>query len=245
MIHRTFGQEKLREAAKAQIRRWCTPHRKKTALNAPEWVRNEWQKDQSGAAKLLVDCNFNKEPWSYDHHVIPSQSLNVNRCGLWAITMSLPIIWTTSYMYVYNCYWPSGIIETITSLVASNMLSPGWVHQQIGSHCQEKEDDKGQNWWAVGIGERDARWTEVVFVFWLNIPALHVGDFDVCFLPAWAIPQISGQAPEPAPQRGNISTPRAKISGAKKLCEAKKDTHIRQGFGCSYDNVQNYKLAFF
>ena len=57
-----FGQEKLREAAKAQIRRMVAHHKKKTMLNVPAFVREQWeQNDQNTMAKMLMDCNFNKD----------------------------------------------------------------------------------------------------------------------------------------------------------------------------------------
>ena len=54
-------QELLREAAKAQLRRLCTPKKKRVSLNAPDWVIAEWKsRPQGETAQLLVDCNFNK-----------------------------------------------------------------------------------------------------------------------------------------------------------------------------------------
>ena len=55
-------QERLREAAKQQIRRWIAPHRKKKNLEAPDFVKQQWvQNDQNGMSQLLMDCNFQKE----------------------------------------------------------------------------------------------------------------------------------------------------------------------------------------
>lgn len=55
-------QERLREAAKQQIRRWIAPHKKKKNLEAPSFVKDQWaQSDQNGMGQLLMDCNFQKE----------------------------------------------------------------------------------------------------------------------------------------------------------------------------------------
>lgn len=38
------------------------PPQKKTMLNVPEFVRQQWQQnDQNTMAKMLMDCNFNKD----------------------------------------------------------------------------------------------------------------------------------------------------------------------------------------
>ena len=56
------GQERLREAAKAQLRRMMAVHKKKTGLNVDQWLRDQWQKtDQSKMAQILMDCNWDKE----------------------------------------------------------------------------------------------------------------------------------------------------------------------------------------
>ena len=56
------GQEKLQEAAKAQVRRMCTPKRKRLALNFPSWVIEEYrQRPKAETAKLLMQCNFDKD----------------------------------------------------------------------------------------------------------------------------------------------------------------------------------------
>jgi len=56
------GQEKLEEAAKAQVRRLCTPKRKRLSLNVPSWVIEEYkQRPKAETAKLLMQCNFDKD----------------------------------------------------------------------------------------------------------------------------------------------------------------------------------------
>ena len=61
-LYSFFGQEKLREAAKAQIRRMVAHHKKKTMLNVPDFVREQWQQsDQNTMAKMLMECNFSKD----------------------------------------------------------------------------------------------------------------------------------------------------------------------------------------
>ena len=58
-------QEKLREAAKARLRRMMAVHAKKTALNVPEWVREQWKsKDQNTMAQILMDANWDKDWFS-------------------------------------------------------------------------------------------------------------------------------------------------------------------------------------
>ena len=54
-------QELLKEAAKAQLRRFCKPHKKRQHLDAPSWVVEEWKKRPQGeTAQLLINCNFDK-----------------------------------------------------------------------------------------------------------------------------------------------------------------------------------------
>ena len=53
----------LRKAAKARIDRMCKPHGKRTALNAPEWLKAEWAKgNKNEIADVLRECNFQKDP---------------------------------------------------------------------------------------------------------------------------------------------------------------------------------------
>ena len=56
-----IGKEKLREAAKGRLRRMCAVHKKKQGLNVPDWVKEQWNKDQSGMAKMLMDANWDKD----------------------------------------------------------------------------------------------------------------------------------------------------------------------------------------
>ena len=54
-------QEKLREAAKAQLRRMCTKHKTRKDLDPPEWVVREYKsRPQKELADLLIKCNFNR-----------------------------------------------------------------------------------------------------------------------------------------------------------------------------------------
>ena len=39
----------------------CAVHKKKQGLNVPDWVREQWNKDQSGTAKMLMDANWDKD----------------------------------------------------------------------------------------------------------------------------------------------------------------------------------------
>lgn len=75
-------QEKLREAAKAQLRRMCKKHPKRKDLDAPEWVVREYKsRPQNELAELLIRCNFDKatfkkklETWFCSDSLIPFHS---------------------------------------------------------------------------------------------------------------------------------------------------------------------------
>lgn len=55
-------QERLREAAKARIRRMCQAHKKKAQYNVPQFVVEQWKtQKQNEMAQLLMDCNWSKE----------------------------------------------------------------------------------------------------------------------------------------------------------------------------------------
>ena len=55
-------QEKLREAAKARIRRMVAVHKVKKGFNVPDFVKAEWQNsNQSVMAQMLMDSNWDKE----------------------------------------------------------------------------------------------------------------------------------------------------------------------------------------
>lgn len=55
-------QEKLREAAKARLRRMCANHRSRRDLELPAWVQSEWKtRPQNETAKLFMDCNWCKD----------------------------------------------------------------------------------------------------------------------------------------------------------------------------------------
>ena len=54
-------QEKLVEAAKAQVRRMCTVRKKRVGMNLPPWVLEEYRnRPKSETARLLMSCNFDK-----------------------------------------------------------------------------------------------------------------------------------------------------------------------------------------
>ena len=60
-------QELLREAAKAQLRRMCTPKKKRVSLNVPDWVVQAFKsRPQNETATLLMNCNFDKARPSYE-----------------------------------------------------------------------------------------------------------------------------------------------------------------------------------
>ena len=43
------------------MNRWVKPHPKQPALDAPEWLRNEWQNGKNDIADLLSHCNFQRD----------------------------------------------------------------------------------------------------------------------------------------------------------------------------------------
>lgn len=55
-------EERLREAAKQQVRRLCQIKKKRTYLNPPEWLQDAFKtQDKTQMAQLLMDCNFCKD----------------------------------------------------------------------------------------------------------------------------------------------------------------------------------------
>ena len=58
-------QERLREAAKQQVRRLCQAKKKRTYLNAPSWLLEAYKTaDKNQMAQLLMDCNWSKDCWA-------------------------------------------------------------------------------------------------------------------------------------------------------------------------------------
>lgn len=71
-------QEKLREAAKARLRRMCADHKKKRGLNVPDWVKEQWKKrEQNAMAKLLMDANWDKEKFILQLEIVVKQKNTV------------------------------------------------------------------------------------------------------------------------------------------------------------------------
>ena len=70
-IHLHFGlwiwwpcsaQMKLRKAAKARLMRWCKPHAQRVSMEAPEWVKEQWAKQNKNmVADLFSKVNFNQD----------------------------------------------------------------------------------------------------------------------------------------------------------------------------------------
>ena len=55
---------KLRNAAKSRLNRWVKPHARRSELNAPEWLIEQWKNGcKNDIADLLSQENFNKD-WS-------------------------------------------------------------------------------------------------------------------------------------------------------------------------------------
>lgn len=58
----TPDQVKLRLAAKARLMRMVKPHTKRKTLEAPEWVKKEWETgNKNKIADLLCECNFDQD----------------------------------------------------------------------------------------------------------------------------------------------------------------------------------------
>ena len=55
-------QEKLREAAKARLRRMMRNHATKKGLNVPDWAKEQYKvRGQDEMAKMLMDANWSKD----------------------------------------------------------------------------------------------------------------------------------------------------------------------------------------
>ena len=64
MLWSVLSQERLRNAAKAQLRRMMKEKHKRVGLNVSAWVREEWAKrDKGEMAQLLMDANWDKAWW--------------------------------------------------------------------------------------------------------------------------------------------------------------------------------------
>ena len=63
MLHRVWTLKfNLRRAAKARVDRMVKPHGKRTWLNVPDWLREEWRTGKKDdIADILRDCNFDKD----------------------------------------------------------------------------------------------------------------------------------------------------------------------------------------
>lgn len=82
-------QEKLREAAKARLRRMMKEHKKKTGLNVPDWVKEQWRtQDQNSMAQILINANWSKDTsnrrFVYAYPCMCTEGASQNACdGLW------------------------------------------------------------------------------------------------------------------------------------------------------------------
>ena len=62
IMHSRVCQERLREAARQQVRRLCQMKRKRSYLNPPAWLAEAYKtRDKTQMAQMLMDCNFNKD----------------------------------------------------------------------------------------------------------------------------------------------------------------------------------------
>lgn len=80
-------QEKLREAAKARLRRMMQHHKTKVAYNVPEWVKEQWKtKDQNYLAQLLMDANWSKEEFICQLEIVVTKkkAMTIRVDEIWA-----------------------------------------------------------------------------------------------------------------------------------------------------------------
>ncbi|CAK9032446.1 Uncharacterized protein SCF082_LOCUS20072 [Durusdinium trenchii] len=70
-------QERLEEAAKAQVRRLCTLKKRRVALNVPNWLIEEYQKrPKIETARMLMAANFDKEQFINTLEIIVKKQLS-------------------------------------------------------------------------------------------------------------------------------------------------------------------------
>ena len=82
----------MREAAKARLRRMMAVHKKKTAYNVPQWVREQWQtRDQNTMANILINANWDKDwlPATCSSHML-SKQLCSQSCAKSYILITVP-----------------------------------------------------------------------------------------------------------------------------------------------------------
>ena len=75
----------MREAAKARLRRRMAVHKKKTAYNVPQWVREQWQtRDQNTMANILINANWDKDwlPATCSSHMLSKQLCSQKLCQI-------------------------------------------------------------------------------------------------------------------------------------------------------------------
>ena len=71
-------QEKLEEAAKAQVRRLCTVKVRRVGLNVPSWVIDEYKRrPKAETAKLLMQCNFDKDRFLFLVHLFKHEQFTL------------------------------------------------------------------------------------------------------------------------------------------------------------------------
>lgn len=55
-------KERLREAARQQVRRMCQLKKKRKNLNPPEWLLDAYKnRNKTELADMLMSCNFQKD----------------------------------------------------------------------------------------------------------------------------------------------------------------------------------------
>eukprot|EP00435_Cladocopium_sp_Y103_P025853 s802_g6.t1 len=94
--------EKLRNAAKARIRRMCQRKLKRTDLEAPEWVRKEWEKGSKSRehmAEILQAANWSSRATAAEAKVPCSVAIRTAK----AVTEEVPAARTTSIAALAHC----------------------------------------------------------------------------------------------------------------------------------------------
>ena len=155
-------EERLREAAKQQVRRMCATKKKRAYLNPPEWLVDAFKKnDKTQLAQLLMDCNFCKDGNHYSVWMMLISQF------AWALSWRLTVTWRCKY------HWVSFKLDHVQPMHACPCMfkfhSPwpaGGVQEPLGSHHQETDVHQGHSGWTMGQRVGDAHWSQVEPEHW-------------------------------------------------------------------------------
>lgn len=101
-------QEMLNLAAKARIRRMVAPHKRRTDLEAPEYLKKYWEagtKEKEELAELLKKCNFDRDSFisTVERVVVKKEKL----------TMKLDQGWYSEGELRDELHWPASRIDGV------------------------------------------------------------------------------------------------------------------------------------